>query len=164
MSDKQNIQECCPEFKPELWDNKSHNWQQRKFIKDSMPTIFNMPLPFMIGRKITKMWNAIESTDSAEADKEKTLILFHDLSAFKSEILISVAKEVPETNNVTLSGNYLSKVFDGGYSQVPQFMKEMDEYLEKEGKKATDLYIHYAYCPKCAKKFGHNYMTFFAKI
>ncbi len=47
---------------------------------------------------------------------------------------------------------------------MPKFMKLMDEYLLEKGKKAQDYYIHYAYCPKCAEKFGHNYMIMFAKV
>ncbi|MDD3732973.1 MAG: hypothetical protein PHU88_11430 [candidate division Zixibacteria bacterium] len=58
----------------------------------------------------------------------------------------------------------MSRVFDGGYNAIPKFIKIMDEYLAETGKKAKDYYIHYAYCPSCAKKFGHNYMILFAEI
>lgn len=29
---------------------------------------------------------------------------------------------------------------------------------------AKKYYVHYAYCPKCEKKFGHNYMILFAEV
>jgi hypothetical protein len=63
-----------------------------------------------------------------------------------------------------ISGNFVSRVFDGGYNSIPKFVKIMDEYLAETGKKAKDYYIHYAYCPSCAKKFGRNYMILFAKL
>ena len=156
--------ECCPEFKPEKWDKKTLNWGSKKFIKDSVPAFFHIPFSPMIGKKIARMWKAVEQTGAASLNKEDTLILFRDPTPFKSEIYISVEKDVPAENNVTISGDFVSGVFDGGYNAVPKFIKVMNEYLAKMGKKAKDYYIHYAYCPKCAKKFSHNYMILFARV
>jgi hypothetical protein len=156
--------ECCPKFNPEKWDKKTLNWDNKKFIKDSLPTFFHMPFPPTIGKKITRMWTAVESIGAAAPNKEDTLILFRDPSAFRSEIYISVEKEVPSENNTVISGNFVSRVFDGGYNAIPKFVKQMDEYLATQGKKAKDYYIHYAYCPECAKKFGNNYMILFAQV
>lgn len=156
--------ECCPEFKPDKWDKKDWNWDQKKFIKDSIPTMFHIPFPSMINQKIGRMWKAVEEFRSALPNIEDTLILFLDPSAFRSEIYISTEKEVPTEQNVTISGKFVSRVFDGDYNAVPKFIKTMNQYLVESGKKAQDFYIHYAYCPKCAKKFGHNYLILFAKI
>lgn len=164
MNTKPQTQECCPEFHPEKWDGKTHIWESRKFVKDSLPTLFHIPFPPTIGRKITRMWKSIESSGSAEPDKTGTLVLFHDPSAFRSDILISVEKEVPGENNVAMSGNFISRTFDGEYNDIPKFIRVMDKYLAETGKKAKDYYVHYAYCPKCAKKFGHNYMILFAEV
>jgi len=156
--------ECCPEFKPEKWDKKTLNWDNKKFIKDSIPTFFHMPFPPMIGKRITRMWKAVEEVGAGALNREDTLILFRDPSAFRSEIYISVKKEVQSENNTVISGNFVSRVFDGGYNAIPKFIKVMNQYLAETGKKAKDYYVHYAYCPKCAKKFGHNYMILFAQI
>lgn len=110
------------------------------------------------------MWKSVEQVEAAHPNKEDTLILFHDPTPFRGEIFISVEKDVPTEKNVTISGNFVCRVFDGGYNSIPQFVKIMDGYLAETGKKAKDYYIHYAYCPKCAKKFGHNYMIMFAEI
>lgn len=156
--------ECCPEFKPEKWDKKALNWDNKKFIKDSIPTFFHIPFPPMIGKRITRMWKAVEEAGADVPNKEDALILFRDPSAFRSEIYISVEKEVLSENNAVISGNFVSRVFDGGYNAVPKFIKVMNQYLAKTGRKAKDYYVHYAYCPACAKKFGHNYMILFAQI
>lgn len=157
-------QECCPEFKVDKWDKKTLSWNNKKFIRDTIPEFFHIPLPSMIGKKIARMWKAVEQAKADSPNKEDTLILFRDPTPFKGEIYISVEKNVPEENNVVISGNFISRVFDGGYNTIPKFVKVMDEYLAETGKKAKDYYIHYTYCPKCSKKFGHNYMIFFAKI
>ena len=156
--------ECCPEFNPEKWDQKEHVWDNKPFIKEAMPTFFHIPFPLMIGKKIGVMCKLAEDSKKAEADKEGTLLLFHDPSAFKSEIYLSVADSIPNADNVNLSGKFVSKVFSGPYSAVPKFIKRLDEYLAAKGQKAEDYYIHYAYCPKCAKKYGNNYMIIFAKV
>jgi len=157
-------EECCPKFNPKLWDNKNHNWKSKPFIIDSMPTFFHIPFTPMIGIKMSKLWNLAKESKKISPNKDKILILFHDPSSFKSEILVSVTGNVKEANNIKLTGNFFSKVYSGEYNEVPKFIKMMSEYLSNQGKNAKDFYIHYAYCPKCAKKYGNNYMIFFAKI
>ena len=164
MNNSNANNQCCPEFNPEKWDKRTISWNNKKFIKDSLPTIFHMPLPSMIGKRITRMWKAVEKAEAAAPNKEDTLILFHDPSAFKSEIYVSVEKDVQTENNILISGNFVSRVFDGGYNAIPKFVKIMDEYLAEIGRKAKDYYVHYAYCPGCAKKFGHNYIILFAEV
>ena len=122
-----------------------------------------MPFPWMITKKMNKLWNSAKSADACLQEAE-TLFLFNDPSAFKSDIYLSVAKEISGEDNVSFSGKFVSKVFDGPYKDVPKFMKEMDGYLAQSGEKAKKYFIHYSYCPKCSKEYGHNYMTFFAEI
>jgi len=161
---EQTIKECCPTFHPEKWDNKTHHWENKKFIKASIPTLFHIPLPPMIGEKVTKMVKMAEDSNKLSDDKEEILLLFYDPSAFKSDLYLSVNDIVSGAVNTTLSGTYMSKVFDGAFNAVPKFIKQMDTYLGKQDKKAHNYYIHYAYCPKFAKEAGHNYMVLFAEV
>ena len=55
-------------------------------------------------------------------------------------------------------------MFDGPFNVIPKFIKEMNEYLDGQGKKAKEYFVHYAYCPKCAKEKGKNYMILFAQV
>jgi Bacterial hydrolase len=160
----QKAKECCPKFSTEKWDEKSHNWDKKQFIMKWIPTFFHMPFPPMIGCKITKMWKVAEHAKKMASNKEDVLMLFYDPHAFKSELYMSVTGDVPNAKNKKLSGKFESKVFDGGYNEVPKFMKEMDKYLSKKHEKAKKYLIHYAYCPKCAKEAGHNYMVLFAEV
>ncbi|PIR92785.1 hypothetical protein COT99_04365 [Candidatus Falkowbacteria bacterium CG10_big_fil_rev_8_21_14_0_10_43_10] len=156
--------ECCPKFNPEKWDQKTHSWDNKPFIKETVPTLFHIPFPPMLGKKIGKMCKLVEDSKKAEANSEDVLLLFRDPSAFKSEIYLSVTGPVPDADNVNISGTFIGKVFAGPYNAVSKFVKQMDEYLSAKGKKAKDYYVHYAYCPKCAKKYGDNYMILFAQI
>ena len=161
---KPKTQECCPKFEPERWDDKTFNWENKRFIKESIPTIFHMPFPKLIGKKVTKMMALAEYADCLSDDKLEDLLLFNDPTAFKSDMYLSVSERIPDAHNVELSGMFVSKVYDGPYYKVPKFMKQMDEYLRAKDKKADNYYVHYAYCPKCSKKFGHNFMALFAEL
>lgn len=161
---KPNSQECCPKFEPNRWDEKTFNWEEKHFIKESIPTIFHIPFPKAIGNKVTKMMALAEKWDSLSDDKLEDLLLFNDPTAFKSDMYLSVSENVPSAHNVKISGTFLSKVYDGPYKMVPKFMKHMKEYLRSKDKKVKDYYVHYAYCPNCSKKFKNNYMVLFAEI
>ncbi len=155
--------ECCPKFNTRKWDKKTFIWKNKKFIKESIPTLFHIPFPPMIGKKIVKMMSLAEKAKKISSKKDEVLILFRDPGAFKSEIYFSVTGKVPEANNTNISGTFISKTYSGGFNAVPKFVKDMNNYLGKRVA-SKDYYIHYAYCPKCAKKFGDNWMILFAKV
>ena len=157
-------QNCCPVFDVEKWDKKSFTWDKKLFIKESIPTFFHMPLVIMIDRKTKKLGALARKANANIPDIAEALLLFHDPSTFKSEIYYAVTRKVKGAHNTTLSGTFVAGVFDGPYDAVPKFIKKMNKHLSKDGIKAKDYYVHYAYCPKCAVKFGHNYMILFAKV
>ena len=161
---KQNTEDCCPIFRPEKWDNKTFNWKNKPFIKDSVPALFHIPSKKMLNKKITRMVKEAEFSNKLEKNKEDVLLLFADPNPFKSNIYLSVTGKVPNLNNTELSGTFIAKVFDGQYKSIPKFLKQMNILLKKQNKKVKTHYIHYAYCPKCAKTYGNNYMVLFAKV
>jgi hypothetical protein len=155
--------ECCPVFDPAPWDGTTHVWKGKPFIKETLPQLFHMPLPWMVGRMVGRMWKKAEDAGAAP-DMKDFLWLATDPSPWKSENYIAVTREVPGAENVTLSGTFATKVFDGPYNAVPKWVAEMDRILDAQGKKAKKYYIYYTTCPKCAEKFGHNYAVAFAQI
>jgi hypothetical protein len=155
--------ECCPLFDSTLWNHVEHTWQDKLFLKDSVPEVFHIPLPGTYGKVITRMWKKAEDAGAAP-DRKDFLLLAFDPSPFKGELYMAITREVPGEENVRLSGNFISKVFDGPYNKVPSYIKEMNEYLVTRGKTAKKYYFYYAYCPKCAKKYGHNYIVVLAEV
>ncbi|MBT8304727.1 MAG: hypothetical protein KJP09_09685 [Bacteroidia bacterium] len=161
---KQETTECCPVFHPEKWDEKSFEWRNKQFIKGSVPTFFHIPYPSMIGKQISSLTKIAEDANKLDSNRENILVLFADPHPFKSEIFMSVTGEVPDAKNITLTGNFMSKVFDGAYNDIPKFIKQMNDILNEKRLKASKYYVHYGYCPKCAEVAGHNYMVLFAEI
>jgi hypothetical protein len=154
---------CCPVFNPAIWDGKTVVFSEKLFVKKATPQLFHMPLPGTIGKMMTKSWAAIEAAQAKPADAD-FLWLAYDPSPWKCEHYIHVTHEVPGLENVKLSGTFMAKVFDGPFNHVPKWIKEMDAYLANQGKHAKKYYFYYTTCPKCAKKYGHNYVVVFAEI
>jgi len=154
-------EQCCPKFDPAPWEGKTHIWKNKLFIEDDIKQLFHMPIN--MGPVITRMWKKIEDAGAKPEDKD-FLMLAYDPSPWKSEFYISVTRKVPEAKNVTLSGSFISKVFEGPYNAVPKWIKEMDEYLSSINKKAKRYLFYYTTCPKCAKIYGKNYVVVFAEI
>jgi hypothetical protein len=155
--------ECCPKFNPKKWDEKTFVWKNKPFIRESIPTLFHIPFPPMIGKKITRMMDLASNPNKIDLKKDEVLVLFRDPTAFKSEIYISVTGKVEGAKNTIISGTFTAKVFEGPYNAIPQYVKQMNQHLEREIP-SEDYYIHYAYCPKCEKKYGHHYMILFARV
>jgi hypothetical protein len=154
---------CCPRFNPEPWDEKTHEWNGRLFIRDTITQIFHRPLPSSMKKTIGRMWKMAQDS-KADPKIEDFLLLSYDPSPWRSELYMSVTKEVPTAENVRLSGTYITKVFDGPYNSPPKWIKEMERFVESKGKKAMRYLFYFTTCPRCAKVYGHNYAVVFAQV
>ena len=161
--DNKQEAECCPKFDPEPWEGKEVIWQDKLFVRDTVPQLFHIPMPGSFGKAVTRMWKKIEDAGTKTENKD-FLMLTSETSQWKGEIYINVTGETPGAENVKLSGTYLTKVFDGAYNDVPKWIKEMEEYVLEKGKSVKNYYFYYTTCPKCAKKYGHNYTVVFAGV
>jgi hypothetical protein len=154
---------CCPEFDCARWNNKTHVWKDKPFIKDSIPVFWHIPWPPMIGRLMMRMWNKAKEADAAP-DLSDFLALATDPTPWRTEYYMAVTKEVPGAENVRLSGTFFTRVFDGPYNAVPKWIKQLQAEVTEQGKTAKNFYFHYTSCPKCAKLRGHNYVLGFVQV
>jgi hypothetical protein len=164
MTHKNNDSDtCCPKFNPELWDEKTHQWKNKLFIKGTVKQFLHKPLANSMKKTIGQMWRMTQDA-KADPDIKDFLLLATDPSPWKSELYMTVTKEVPDAENVKFSGTYLSKVFDGPYNAVPKWIKKMDNYVSSKGKNTKKYFFYFTTCPKCAKIYGHNYAIAFAQV
>jgi hypothetical protein len=154
---------CCPPFDPSVWDGREIVWRDKPFIKGSIPLLFHIPWPPMIGRLMTKLWNAAKAADAAP-ELSDFLCLVTDPSPWRGEYYITVTRPVPGMENVCLSGTFLTRVFDGPYSAVPKWIKAMEAHARAQGKQIKKHYFYYTTCPKCAKLRGKNYVVAFGQV
>ena len=154
---------CCKVFDPAQWNDKMHTWENKMFIRGTMPQILHFPFPGMIRRIMNKLWK-LAAEAKAETKQEDFLMLTYDLSPWKCEFYMSVTRSVPGADNVSLSGTYFTKVFDGPYSRVPQYINEMDIFLTQNDMLAKKYYFHEAACPFCDRRYLVNNIVVFAEI
>lgn len=154
-----NPTNCCPRFKPEPWDGQEWHFENKPFVKASTVSLFHMPLN--MGSVFARTWNAIRE---AHAENGGFLVLSHDNSAWHGEHLFAVSKPVAGAEMVSLSGDFLTKVFEGPYANARTWSKQMKCEVELRGRTLDTLYFFYTTCPKCAKHYGKNYVVGIAKM
>lgn len=151
--------ECCPRFEPEPWEEKELTWENRRFVKDHVTSFLHIPLNF--GAVMKRNLARIEAVD---ADSEARVVLSDESSLWGADVYIEVDKDVPDAEVVTLSGTFLSKVFEGPYGNMRKWIEEMKAFVQARGESLDKLYFYYTTCPKCAKKYGQNYVVLLARI
>ena len=151
--------ECCPKFDPKPWDGKILEWKKKRFIKDKVFTIFYIPLNFggVMKRVIAKI-------DSAKAKCVDYMGLSDHTSKWNMDVYIAVDKEIPDAENVTLSGKFLSKVYEGDFKETGKWCKDFEAYAKSKNLEIKKMYMWYTTCPKCAKKWGKNYVVIVGEI
>lgn len=150
---------CCEPFNPGPWQDKEITWKDKIFVKDHVTSFLHIPLNF--GQKMAKNMELIEK---AGAKANHQLILTDEKSLWGSDIYIEVAREVTGAEMATLSGMFLTKVFEGPFQKAGEWAKEMNAYVTSKVKTAKKIYFSYTTCPKCAKAYGKNYVVLFAQI
>jgi len=149
---------CCDPFNPEPWQEKEIVWTDKRFVTDHVMSFFHIPLNF--GAVMTKNMGLIEKAGA----KAPVQLMLSDESLWGSTIYIDVAKDVPGAQMTTLSGTFLTKVFEGPYANIGKWINEMTTFVTSKGKQMKKIYFFYTACPKCAKHYGKNYVVLFAQI
>ncbi len=155
-----NPTKCCPRFKPEGWDEQELHFKDKLFVKAKTKSIFHIPIN--MGSVFTKIQTAMEKKGAI--DEDNLIILSHDPSAWRSEHFFSSDKDIPGQNMVHLSGDYLTKVFEGPYKNASKWEKEMETFVNRRGKQMKKMYFFYTTCPKCSKVYGENYVVAVAEV
>ena len=156
-----NEEVCCPRFDPEPWDEKEVTWQDRLFLKERVRSIFHIPINF--GAVMTRSMTRIMAA-GAQAAPEDMVVLSDENSLWGADVYIDVTADVPGAQMDSISGTFLTKVFEGPYKHIPTWIKEMVDYVRSQGKEPGKLYFYYTTCPRCAKRYGKNYVVLLAEV
>lgn len=149
---------CCPRFEPALWDEATHEWKNKRFIKTKVLTFFYMPVSF--GRVMRALDQRVRSAGATIPDG---LCLADHTSKWNMDVYLAVDKEVPGAENVTISGAFLTKVYEGPYKDTGIWCKDFDAFAKTRSFSIGKWYMWYTTCPKCAKKYGKNYVVIVAE-
>jgi hypothetical protein len=150
---------CCAPLDVEHYNEKEFHFEGQRFLKGTVCSLFHMPLNF--GSVATRL---LKKTEDAEAFPEIPFWLSDEKSMWKSDLLVALDRDIPGAETVQLSGTFLTKVFEGSFSQMGNWITEMKKHVDSKGKKLKKLYFYYATCPKCAKHYGKNQTVIFAEV
>jgi len=134
-------------------------WKNKLFIKDKVFTILYMPVNF--GTVMTRMQANVEKVG---AKSPEWLCLSEHTSMWNMNTYLAVDRDIPAANTIAMSGKFISVVYEGDFSKTGDWMKDFDEYAKAKGYTVSSVYMWYTTCPKCAKKYGKNYVVVIGKV
>jgi len=150
---------CCPEFDPIPWDDRLFDWKEKRFIKDKVCTLFYMPMNF--GQVMKRLDRKITASGVKVLDN---LGLSDHTSKWNMELFLAVDKEVTDAENVTISGKFYSKVYEGPFKHTEKWCKDFEAEAKQKGLNIKKWFMWYTTCPKCAKKYGKNYVAIISEV
>lgn len=153
MSD--NPTGCCPRFKAEGWDGQELHFEDKLFVKARTRSIFHIPVNF--GSVFPRTFAAIEAVQ--EKNEDDFIVMSQDTSPWTGEHYFAVDRDIPGQEMARLSGDFMTRVFEGPYKDMGKWDVEMAHYVASRGKVAEKSYFFYTTCPKCAKHYGKNYVV-----
>ena len=160
-----NLEETCykkyhyKKFDPIPWDDKMIVWENKKFIRDSVCTVFYMPLNF--GSVMKKLDKVITQAGVVLTDG---LCLSDHTSKWNMDLYLAVDKVIPNAENVLITGKFYSKVYEGSFQNTGKWTKDFESIVKSKEMTINKLYMWYTTCPKCAKKYGKNYVALLAQV
>lgn len=152
MSD--NPTNCCPKFNPEGWDGRRLHFDKKLFVRTTTRSLLHVPLN--MGQVFARAQSDIEDADAQ--DPEGYLVLSRDLSSTQAEHFFAVTRDVPGEEMAMLSGDFITRVFEGSYRKAKDWVPEMKVAAEASGHTAKRIFMFYTTCPKCARAYGKNYV------
>lgn len=143
---------CCARFNPAGWDGQRLHFDGKRFVRATTRSLLHVPLN--MGSVFTRVQAHVAAAEAE--DGAQMLVLSRDLSAFTGEHLFAVVADVPEEEMTTLSGDFLTKTFEGPYAQVRNWHSTMQSAAREVGSEPGEVWFFYTTCPACAKAYGQN--------
>lgn len=152
--------DCCPRFDPAPWDGKIFEWQNKKFISDRVRCLFYIPLNYSgVMARLTKL------AAEANVSNPDYLCVSDQVSMSRMDVYYAIDHDIPNVTTKTLSGKFICKVYEGSFSKTGTWMKEFTEYAKQQvHSELKKIYQWYTTCPKCAKKYGKNYVVILGQV
>ncbi|MGP6086827.1 hydrolase [Antarctobacter jejuensis] len=155
-----NTTGCCPKFNPEGWDAQELHFRDKLFLRADTMSVMHVPLN--MGRVFTRVQTHME--EAGAQDPDDLIVLSRDTSPWHGQHLFSASKPVENEAMTTLSGDFITKVFEGPYRKARNWYSRMQELVREKGREPGEIWFFYTTCPKCAKAYGKNYVVGVAEM
>jgi hypothetical protein len=105
-----------------------------------------------------------KTIENAGAAIPEWLCLSDHTSKWNMDIYLAADKEIKGARNVTISGKFLSKVYEGDFKDTGKWCRDFENYANGKGFSIKKWYMWYTTCPKCARKYGKNYVVIISEV
>lgn len=154
----ENDKECCPRFDPAPWQERWLVLDGKRFVKDRVRSFLRIPLNFG-GVMVRNM----EKIQRAGAEMPRGIALSDENSLWGADLYLEVSKEVPGAEMASIEGSFLAQAYEGPFRDIPKWIADMKRRMAAKSKTVKRLLFYYTTCPKCAQKYGKNYVVVFAQ-
>ena len=135
---RENSTGCCPRFKPAPWDGQELHFKDKPFVRAETRSAMHVPLN--MGRVFSRVFDGI--APDGNFDPDNLIVLSRELSAWKAEHLFASDTPVQTEEMVTLTGDFITKVFEGPYRKAGQWYKDMQDLVRARGGTPSDIYFY----------------------
>lgn len=105
-----------------------------------------------------------EKLTKSGANSPDWICLSDHTSKWNIDVYLAVDKEIADAENTTLSGKFYSKVYEGPFKDTGKWSKDFENAAKSKGFNIKKWFMWYTTCPKCAKKYGKNYVPIISQI
>lgn len=157
--DSINTTGCCAQFNPAGWDKVRLHFEDKPFLRATTRAAMHIPLD--MGRVFARVLARIDAAGADDADNH--IVLSRSLSAWSDEHLFAISAPVPGEETTTLSGDFVTRLFEGPYRDIGKWHTYMEQVSKDAGGTGKEVYFFYTTCPKCAKTYGKNHVVGIAR-
>ena len=151
---------CCPRFHPEDWDGVTLHFRDKRFVRAEVREALHVPLN--MGAVFARVDGAMRAAGAF--DPTDFIVLSRDSSAWKGEHYFAVTRDVPGEEMASLSGDFITRVFEGPFHHAGDWARQMQAEAAAAGKPGAEVWFYYTTCPKCAKVYGRNHVVGLARV
>lgn len=159
MFERVSTLSCCPDFNPDLWDDRFFTWENKNVIVESVCTFFYLPMN--LNRVLKRIHVLLERNHIKNPDN---LYLREYVSFWRMNIYVSVDNYVPCMENRSMCGRFYGKVFREDIQHKVKWLEYFRNRLKEEGYISKQLYRWYPKCTKCIRKGEINYVVYLAQV
>lgn len=151
---------CCPRFHPEDWKDVELHFRDKKFLRATVREAMHIPID--MDRVFSRVDAAIRAADAFDPDD--FIVLSRDSSLWHGEHYFACTRDVEGEEMTTLSGDFITRIFEGPFSHAGSWYREMKAAAAERGAQDAPIWFYYTTCPRCAKAYGVNYVVGLAQV
>ena len=97
-----------------------------------------------------------------ERVKTRRVVLSDENSRWGADVCLEVTKDIAGASTASISGMFRGKVFAGSYRNMRTWIEAIKDFVQSKGQRLQRRHFFHATGPKCAKKYGKNYVAILA--